>query len=92
MAKGALSIALNAQLFFDYTSGIIAPTDPSSCEGTSLDHAVLLVGWGVDAASSQAYWIVKNSWGLSWGESGYVRMARGEGLCGLNAAVMGMLF
>jgi len=84
MKYGALSIALNAEPFFSYTSGIINLT-PAQCEGTQLDHAVLIVGWGVQ--NNVPYWIVKNSWGLGWGEKGYVRMYRGNGLCGLNAAV-----
>jgi len=83
MKGGALSIALNAEMFFSYTSGVM---DSTSCEGTQLDHAVLIVGWGVQ--NNVQYWIVKNSWGAAWGESGYVRMARGKNLCGMAAAVM----
>jgi len=92
MSSGPLSIALDATMFQFYYSGVMSPFFPNwECDPTSLDHAVLLIGWGSETSmiwGEQPYWIVKNSWGSDWGESGYVRMYRGEGLCGLNAAVM----
>ena len=77
-----LSVALNADPLMDYTSGVI---DDDSCDPAYLDHGVTLVGYGTDDGD---YWIVKNSWGDSWGEDGYFRMRRGKGTCGINTYVV----
>jgi len=96
MKNGPLSIALDADLVEDYSSGVIDPYFPSyECDPTSLDHAVLIVGWGVDSSEifgDTPYWIVKNSWGGDWGENGYFRIYRGQNVCGLANAVMTVLF
>eukprot|EP00927_Polykrikos_kofoidii_P005969 TRINITY_DN12403_c0_g1_i2.p1 TRINITY_DN12403_c0_g1~~TRINITY_DN12403_c0_g1_i2.p1 ORF type:complete len:466 (-),score=47.43 TRINITY_DN12403_c0_g1_i2:319-1716(-) len=79
----AISVAIEAdqQSFQLYQGGVLT----ADC-GSELDHGVLLVGYGND--SGLAYWKVKNSWGSSWGESGYVRlvrsMRRGPGECGIQ--------
>jgi len=79
-----VSIAIEADqgAFQGYAGGILNSAD---C-GTQLDHGVLIVGFGTEG--DQAYWIVKNSWGAGWGESGYIRIAdvAGEGICGINMA------
>ena len=75
---GPLSIAVDAQKWQSYNSGIM--TNCCASTGCSLDHGVVIVGYGSN------YWIVKNSWGVSWGESGYIRLAMGNNECGLNQA------
>lgn len=59
---------------------------PENCDcGTDIDHAVVVVGWGVTSNNTE-YWIVKNSWGSSWGNNGYVWIARlpeSENYCGM---------
>jgi len=82
LAKGPVSVAIQADrpVFHQYTGGIIRGAD---C-GTSLDHGVLAVGWGVE--NGVEYYIVKNSWTAQWGEKGYVRIGieSGAGVCGIQ--------
>merc|ERR1719384_3075132 len=68
IAKGPVSIAVEADksAWQSYRSGIM---DSESC-GTNLDHGVLAVGYN----TADGYWIVKNSWGTTWGEKGYIRL------------------
>lgn len=81
--RGPVAIAINATPLQFYPGGIFdIPFFPSAvCNPASLNHGVLLVGFGV--VDNKPYWIVKNSWGAAWGESGYFRIARGKNLCGL---------
>jgi cathepsin L len=69
-----VSVAIDAShnSFQLYKSGIYY--EPA-CSATKLDHGVLAVGYGVDTANNQ-YWVVKNSWGTSWGQAGYIWMAK----------------
>lgn len=75
-------VAVEADTDFQYyKSGIL---NAKNC-GTNLDHAVTAVGYGSDSDGNQ-YYIVRNSWGASWGEDGYIRMAAGtdgDGVCGI---------
>jgi len=80
---GPLSICIDAALdsFGRYSSGIY--TDPACSSSTSAtDHCVAVVGYG--GTGTQAYWIVRNSWTIYWGEAGYIRIGRNMGnLCGV---------
>lgn len=71
---GPIAIAVDATSFQSYTGGIL-----TNCISNQLDHGVLLVGFG--AAGTTNYWIIKNSWGTSWGESGYIRVKQGSNQC-----------
>jgi len=55
--------------------------------GTNIDHGVTLVGYD-HAWLGGDYWLIKNSWGMFWGEGGYIRLKResgkGVGICGVT--------
>jgi hypothetical protein len=72
-------------VFNSYTSGIMQLTGcPTS--STVINHAVVIVGYGVDAATNIPYWKVRNSWG-NWGEQGYFRIRRGVNMCNIESQV-----
>ena len=83
-ANGPLPVAINAKPLQTYRSGILN-LNAASCSPTILNHAVVIVGYGTE--NGVDYWILKNSWGSTWGEKGYFRVARGYGVCGMNRFV-----
>ena len=74
----AIAIEADKLSFQFYRSGVY---DSKNC-GTNLDHGVLLVGYGEE--KGVPYWKVKNSWGTTWGDKGYIKILRGTGLCGVT--------
>lgn len=85
---GPTSVAIEADkmVFQMYKNGVLNST---KC-GTNLDHGVLAVGYGTDS-SGQAYYLVKNSWGATWGDQGYLKIADvgdGPGICGIQMAAV----
>ena len=76
----SVTIEADKTVFQMYKSGIF---DDVSC-GTKLDHAVVAVGYGSE--NGKDYYIVRNSWGASWGDQGYIKIAAvdGEGICGIQ--------
>ncbi|WZY89325.1 hypothetical protein YC2023_046060 [Brassica napus] len=86
--NGPLAVALNAAYMQTYMGGVSCPYICSK----RLNHGVLLVGYG-SAGFSQArfkekpYWIIKNSWGETWGENGFYKLCKGRNVCGIDSMV-----
>ncbi|CAL9014299.1 unnamed protein product [Prunus brigantina] len=82
MQPVSIAIVGSGEEFKHYESGVFSTTD---C-GTTLDHAVTIVGYGMTEDGTK-YWLLKNQWGESWGEKGYMKILRDagppEGVCGL---------
>jgi C1A family cysteine protease len=78
-----VTVDASQSIYQFYKSGVISST---TC-GTSINHAVTLIGYGKDSVTGVPFWLVKNSWGTGWGEAGYFRVRRdttlGAGICGI---------
>lgn len=86
--NGPLAVGINAAYMQTYIGGVSCPY---IC-GKHLDHGVLLVGYGSAGYSpirlkEKPFWIIKNSWGESWGENGYYKICRGRNVCGVDSMV-----
>jgi len=82
---GPISVAIDAghKSFQHYKEGIY---HIKTCSSTNLDHGVLVVGYGqqVTDGVTEKYWLVKNSWGKSWGMEGYIKMSKDfDNMCGI---------
>jgi len=93
--NGPLAVAFQVESdFMLYKSGIYHHTQVPQLLRSGMsdfdpfemtNHAVLLVGYGVDKDTKQKYWIVQNSWGEDWGENGFFRIRRGTDECAIES-------
>jgi len=86
---GPCSIGIDAthETFMFYDGGVY---EEESCTPRSIDHAMLVIGYGTEPRPTDGYpggkdyWLVKNSWGTGWGDGGYVKIARNmNNMCGI---------
>ena len=80
-----MAICGSSKVFRWYNSGVIS----TNC-GTNLDHAVVAVGYGYDKSTKLFYFLIRNSWGASWGENGFAKIAQSStdsspGYCLINS-------
>jgi len=80
VANQPVAVAIDAHNNFQfYSSGVLTA---ATCGTPNLNHAVTAVGYGT-AEDGTPYWLLKNQWGQSWGEGGYLRLERGTNACGV---------
>ena len=84
-----VAVAINAAWMQTYVKGVSCPL---VCNKLALDHGVLLVGFGaselaISRLKKLPFWIIKNSWGASWGEEGYYKICSGKNMCGVQSMV-----
>ena len=65
----SVGVAASSTAFQQYKSGILS----KGC-GTQVDHGILAVGWGKLASNGHEYLLVKNQWGTTWGDNGYIML------------------
>jgi len=79
---GPISVGVDANIAWQlYSGGIYTPKGFAKCSNNpnKMDHGVAVVGYDND----QKYWIIRNSWGATWGEKGYMRLVQGQNACGV---------
>merc|ERR1711970_801183 len=79
--RGPVSISLHVnRKFKSYKQGVFSD---ATCPRNSPNHALLVVGWKYSSAQKITKWFVKNSWGKSWGQDGYINILEGKNICGM---------
>jgi len=71
---GPVAISVGANTWGGYSGGIF--DDSELTDNYDINHAVVLEGYGHDKKTGDDFWLVRNSWGVQWGEHGYIRLKR----------------
>ena len=78
-----LSVCIKATTnFLQYTGGVLNEPDWDK-DGANTNHAVVIVGFGRDSVHQKDFWLIRNTWGETWGENGYARILRGANMLGI---------
>lgn len=83
-ARGPIKTSINALYLLNYTGGILGSDDDPVLYNTTHNHGVSIVGWGYDESRDTQHWIIRNSWGVYWGELGFFRIELGRNLLGVE--------
>lgn len=75
VAEGPVAVTIAAVPFLNYEGGVFKGCGLNNAS-IDLDHGVQMVGYGVDQDAGMNYWLIRNSWSPSWGDSGYIRVFR----------------
>ena len=78
---GPVAVNVDAIPMQSYGGGLMTGC---AVDKSHIDHVVQLVGYGED--NQGQYWIVRNSWGPTWGENGFIRLKRGQDKCGVDTS------
>ena len=81
--QGPITVMFQVSADFISYKGGIYEGSPACLSKDAITHSLLIVGYDTDPATNEDYWIALNSWGVGWGEKGYVRIRRGSNVCGL---------
>jgi len=81
---GPAVACVNATAWQFYAGGVLTNCGSSD---SGINHCAQITGYGTDSTSGTAYWRLKNTWGTSWGEAGFIRIGRGSNLCGISDMV-----
>eukprot|EP00984_Skeletonema_dohrnii_P025832 scaffold15012_cov160-Skeletonema_dohrnii-CCMP3373.AAC.2 len=83
-ARGPIKTSINAKYLLNYTGGILGSDDDPALNNATHNHGVSIVGWGYDESRERQHWIIRNSWGVYWGEMGFFRIELGRNLLGVE--------